>query len=89
MTGPVGFTVTIKDVYDEMRLMNQRIGELSGQLQSLTTTQSNAAAHRADLETRMRLVEGAKSRLWGGLAVLTGLFAGGGTWVGILLANRH
>jgi len=89
VSSPAGFTVTIKDVYDEMRQMNQRIGELSGSLQALNSTQSQASAHRADLETRMRLVEGAKSRLWGGLAVLTGLFAGGGTWVGILLANRH
>lgn len=85
---PVGFVVTLKDVYDQMQAGFNQVQHLSGQLTSIINTQAAADQHRADLEARVRILEAAKGRMWGAMVVLGVLFGGGGVWAAISLLGR-
>lgn len=84
---PVGFVVTLKDVYDQMQAGFSKVDTMRGQLTSIQSEQAAGTSHRHDLEARVRLLEGSKARVYGALALLSALFIGGGAWVGIVIGR--
>jgi hypothetical protein len=78
---PVGFVVTLKDVWDQVQGLAQEVHQVSGQLGIMTITLDTSARHGSDLESRVRTLETARARIYGMASLLAVLFGGSAAWL--------
>lgn len=52
-----GYVITVKDVYDKLSTVADKLGELSGHLIAIDSRNQNADKVHADFEARLRKVE--------------------------------
>lgn len=52
-----GYTITVKDVYDKLSSVADKIGELAGHLIAIDTRNQNADVIHSDFEARIRKLE--------------------------------
>lgn len=55
--GQYGYIITIKDVYDQLSVVAERLGEMVVHMQSIDTRNSAADALHVDHESRLRKLE--------------------------------
>lgn len=73
--------VTVLDVFAEQVKMNTQLAVIGEQMRMLSTGST-------DHETRLRVLEQARARLYGAALALGALAGAGASWVALALAHR-
>jgi glutaminase len=79
--GPAAGHVTVLDVYAKQIEMNTQLAVIGEQMKTLTTGST-------DHETRLRVLEQARARLYGAALALGALAGAAASWVALALSRR-